>query len=84
MRATVSQLIDELWEAGYEARSYSGRGMFGKECVSIHANQDDLWKVARSLSHDLNIPTPNIDQLGLGIVIYWPSYEWPKEENERS
>ena len=25
------------------------------------------------------IPEPRTDSLGLGIVIYWPYYEWPKD-----
>ena len=43
------------------------------------------WEVARALWYnnfeedDLDVPEPRSDSLGLGIVLYWPSYEWPKD-----
>lgn len=86
----VEKFIEALEDAGYEPKSYSGRGMFGKCCVSVSSGGEDenvsAWDVARSLwfnnfdEDDLDIPEPRQDQLGLGIVLYWPSYEWPKDE----
>lgn len=35
------KLIGAIESAGYEARSYSGRGMFGKECVGVEIPQDE-------------------------------------------
>jgi hypothetical protein len=84
-KVEVKKFIEALEESGYEPESYSGRGMYGKECVSISGDVS-AWDVARALwfcnfdSDDLDIPEPKQDQLGLGIVLYWPSYEWPKEE----
>lgn len=85
----VQKFIEALEDAGYEPKSYSGRGMFGKDCVSVSGNDEDgnrisQWNLARALFYDTeddvgNIPEPRQDQLGLGIVLYWPSYEWPKE-----
>ena len=60
--------------------------MYGKECVSVSGDDVSVWNVARALWYDrdgdqqLNVPEPRQDQLGLGIVLYWPSYEWPKED----
>lgn len=86
----VQKFIEALEDAGYEPKSYSGRGMFGKNCVSLRSNGDEeekfsAWDVAKSLWYGceaedaIDIPEPRQDQLGLGIVLYWPSYEWPKE-----
>ena len=84
-KGQVQKFIDVLEEAGYEPESYSGRNMYGKCCVSVN-NAISSWEIARALwlnnfdSDDLDIPEPRQDQLGLGIVLYWPSYEWPKKE----
>ncbi len=73
-------LIDALDECGYEPKSYSGRGMFGKCCVSVSGDNLDAWDVARSLFEETwdgafaRLPNPHQDQLGRGIVLYWPSY----------
>ena len=78
-----------LEDAGYEPRSYSGRGMFGTRCVSISGNSISAWKVASSLwfnnfdEIDLDVPEPRQDQLGLGIVLYWPTIEWTEECEEQ-
>ena len=84
-------LIEALEESGYQPKPYSGRGMYGKQCVSISGDRDDNvspWEVARCLwfnnieDDDLDVPEPHQDQLGLGIVLYWPSYEWPSASAE--
>ncbi|CAM5998711.1 unnamed protein product [Sphagnum balticum] len=80
----VNKFIDALEEAGYEPKSYSGRGMYGKSCVSIRDGVS-AWDVAVALfvGNDLDptdVPEPHQDSLGLGTVLYWPSYEWPKED----
>ena len=77
----VKALIDALEDAGYDPCAYSGRGMYGKECVALRGDNINLWEVARSLPEDLNVPEPRTDSMGLGIVIYWPSYEWPKSKH---
>lgn len=77
----VQNFIEALEDSGFEPRKYSGRGMFGKECVAVSGKDVSEWEVARALSYieDFDIPEPRQDQLGLGIVLYWPSYEWPEE-----
>lgn len=77
-------LITALEDAGYEPRSYSGRGMYGKECVAISGEDVSAWDVARALwfnnldEEDMDVPEPRQDQMGLGTVLYWPSYRWPQ------
>lgn len=80
----VTKFIEALDDAGFDPASYSGRGMFGKQCVSV---QDvSAWKIARELTCETydgefeDLPEPRQDQLGLGFVLYWPSYEWPKDK----
>lgn len=36
---TSKVLIEAIEEAGFTARSYSGRGMYGKACVGVHLDQ---------------------------------------------
>jgi len=85
----VKKFIAVLEEACYEPKPYRGRGMYQKQCVSVSGDRDDnvsAWEVARALwfnnyddEEDLDVPEPHEDSLGLGIVLYWPSYEWPKD-----
>ena len=72
------QFIEDLEDAGYEPKSYSGRGMFGKICVSVH--DASAWEVARTLESDMDVPEPREDALGLGNILYWPQYPWPDGE----
>ena len=86
----VKELIEALEDEGFEVRSYSGRNMFGKQCVSVRSDEDAReateWEIAKALFSEEydgkwdSLPAPHRDQLGLGMVYYWPSYEWPKDE----
>ena len=81
--ATTEQskyLIEALADANLETKSYSGRGMYGKTCVSVR--DASVWEIARAIPEDMNVPEPRQDQLGLAIVVYWPSYPWPESEDE--
>lgn len=64
------KLISLIEASGREARSYSGRAMYGKECVSVYLERgdsdSDLPRGARS------------DCLGRGTVWYWPNVAWPE------
>ena len=77
-------LIDALTDLGYEPRSYSGRGMYGKECVAVTGVS--VWNVAQGLFSEQfdedfsELPEPKQDALGLGNVLYWPSYPWPEDQ----
>jgi hypothetical protein len=86
----VKSLIDALIDSDFTPKSYSGRGMYGKTCVSVSGGGDDserpsAWNIARELFNEHydgefdNLPEPKQDSMGLGIVLYWPSYEWPKD-----
>ena len=86
------QLVDIIEDAGYEADSYSGRCMYGAECVSIFTD-DSEFEVATMMAAaaqrlgcfdewtEVACRTKR-DLMGLGIVLYWPSVAWPEEATE--
>jgi len=80
--------VEILSDLDYEPRSYSGRNMFGRQCVGIevedlHELYDIGYNVAeaiadRGMSTVASSPgTPVFDQLGRGIIVYWPNMDWP-------
>lgn len=89
-------MLQELLEdAGYETRSYSGRGMYGMSCLAI-VTDDSLAQVCcnvfRILVSDivhegLTVQIETLEQLecvcqddmGLSQVYYWPKITY--EEN---
>lgn len=83
--ADSKALIEVLEDAGYMPRPYSGRGMFNKECVGVGIGKginNSLWDLAQTLTQVGGIPEPISDQLGLGMIYYWPAYPWPANEAE--
>lgn len=73
-------LIDAIEDAGFEARSYSGRGMYGKECVGVDLDAtSDLWGLAQEMARSgIICDQPRTDSMGLGIIAYWPRLSWPE------
>jgi hypothetical protein len=72
-------LVDVLKDSGLSVRSYSGRGMYGSQCVGVSA--DSVWSVAQAIgtADDIDfedVPEPSTDILGLGMIIYWPQIKW--------
>jgi hypothetical protein len=59
-------------------RSYSGRYMYGKECIGIDGDTNDLLKVViraaiidNELFEDLNLDDISRDSMGMGSIWYW-------------
>jgi hypothetical protein len=87
------ELVNLLKRLDQQPRSYSGRGMYERQCVGIVVDSDDdLWNLAQQLgAESVVIESPRIDQMGRGIIAYWPRFEWPdhaidadvEEEDER-
>lgn len=68
---TAQELIAKIQEAGFKARSYSGRCMFGKRCVGVVVGFDE---------DDWGIPRGNLlDSYALKQIWYWPDVAWPKD-----
>lgn len=79
----TSEFIEILEAAGYKPFSYSGRYMFGKQCVAIPLdNMGGLFKLLLTIGRlseeqDHNkLSNLRTDELGRGLVIYWPYIEW--------
>lgn len=70
-------------------RSYSGRGMYGRQCVAISGDSIDPFHLALMIAahrYDFSIydiPLPDTDSLGRGVVVYWPQIDWPEGRVER-
>ncbi len=82
----LQQFIEEC---GFETRSYSGRGMFGKECLGVTIEDSllhfvaELLDLAEEMSDVKNLATAlqnaRTDSMGLGTIIYFPYI--PYKEN---
>jgi hypothetical protein len=82
---------DLLEDAGYEPRSYSGRFMYGDQCVGVTLGGENLGTLVGDLIHtimdrtddesalrDLADRLSNVrtDSMGRGIVVYFPGVKW--------
>ena len=56
------KFIKAAEKAGLEIKSYSGRGMYGKECPSVHVHDLSEWPG--------NPHKYQTDNMGKGYVIY--------------
>lgn len=80
--------IAALNNAGYEPRSYSGRGMYGDSCVAI-VTDDHPFKVGIMVMAALydgfdtwKLENVESDSMGRSTVLYWPSVKWPDDSDE--
>lgn len=88
--------VREAFEnAGFETRSYSGRSMYGKECLGIKCDSaiEAIFEtiteaIIRDTDHVQTIALIDelrdyhIDSLGLGSILYFPNLEWENENFE--
>lgn len=76
---TLNSIVTSMGQDA-QARSYSGRGMFGKQCVSIDLDSaGDLFELGNQLGlREIKIDSPSTDSMGHGIVAYWTRIEWPE------
>ena len=73
----AEELVNTLKLAGFEPTSYSGRGMFGRQCVAV--SDVSLWDLAKATGQ-LDVSQPYEDTLGRGKVFYWQYMPWPEQE----
>lgn len=84
MNIEAEFLIEAIAQAGHEAQAYSGRGMYGKQCVGVTVDDDaSMWDLAFDLGKAQGedgdrIPGPRTDSMGLRMIVYWPRIEWPE------
>jgi hypothetical protein len=92
---TAEEIIEAIDEAHkqeeFQYRSYSGRGMFGKQCLGItFSNVAEALAFGAWLGQTFSNPygrseettasalllKTRQDSMGRGIVIYWPELEY--------
>lgn len=82
MHETLQQLLED---ANYTTRSYSGRGMMGKECLGVVVPDaiHGAYFIGRLVA-DYNFRAPRYDSMGRDTILYWPKIPYVKEsDNER-
>lgn len=65
---------------------YSGRGMYGQQCVGVIGDPADGTMFALKLSEEVEdvdfetmIRDTHLDSMGLQTITYWPSYQVEEE-----
>lgn len=95
MDNTVQYLCEK---AGYETRSYSGRGMYGRAClgVDIDNNKDITSLFADILALDElddcyvreefadAFHSAKSDSMGLGMIVYFPTIKYIAGPDDRA
>lgn len=82
---TLQELIDEM---GYHTRSYSGRGMMGKECLGVSVYDDFEFGIelgtaitaSDSLYLIATIQEYKKDNMGRDTIIYWPNIPYKEDK----
>lgn len=87
------QVIEAIKDAGYDTRSYSGRGMFGKECLGVTTDNPIkmVCEVIAAFSVKVNdietveeltkvLGKAQTDSMGRDTIVYWPSLSPEAEE----
>lgn len=89
MDKLTKKLVDAITESGFEVRSYSGRGMYGKNCVGALVGSDQTlfgFGVAMALAfnddaEELIGMRVERDSMGYDQVFYFPDVEWEEDED---
>src|SRR6185503_1826598 len=86
-------IVETFQDMGATPRSYSGRGMYGKECFGVDSSNpvNDLIRLFGALAEQFDaeqiaevanaLDGVRMDSMGRGSIMYWPSIEW--QENVR-
>lgn len=96
MRVNAKRMLVLVEDAGYEPRGYSGRFMFGLECLGVSLERDttpmaffaDLLEQVAAVGEledqlaelSFMMRETRTDQLGLGTIVYWPEIEFVGRE----
>lgn len=82
----AKMLIDVIENAGFDARSYSGRGMYGKECVGYTCDDptDSMLDIIEDHEGDIaeliqTLRRMRTDNMGMSYICYFPNIKWPQE-----
>jgi hypothetical protein len=85
---TFQELLEDN---GYDTRSYSGRAMYGQECLAVTVDDviSSTWAIATLLAEynaeaEEKIPEPKgmrYDNMGRSYVIYWTRVPYVEDES---
>jgi len=90
MKPDVDDFIERLALNDLVPYSYSGRGMYGRNCVGVNVESvGDILAGVYAVGYDCGqdddgpdfawfLERTCWDQMGLGWVYYWPDAEWPE------
>lgn len=81
-KVKVSEILEEIADdSGWRySTTYSGRGMFGRNCLSIASDESSPVKIIeKAASH--GIFGASWDSMGLGVVVYWSKINEKSEMN---
>lgn len=88
----MSVLQKVLEGQGFETRSYSGRGMYGKQCLGVSVSGgfgEFLSALVKGISSiesenmiDLieEVSKVETDSLGMGTIVYFPKVDFEEED----
>lgn len=92
-KESFDALCEALTDAGYEPRKYSGRAMFGRQCLAVHCDGGaafafQLCSALLENGEDMDsvrdvvdaLADPSEDSMGRGGVIYWSAIPWLGDE----
>lgn len=92
---TAKQIITALGEQDamevFAPRTYSGRGMYGAQCLGIDIDRVGQIMELAAILMDAGLETDALvnlgdtmhtDSMGRGMIIYWPSIKLTDEEKQ--
>ena len=91
MKIEFSLLQDLAFEVDGDARTYSGRGMYGKSCAGITiSDESSLVELGAAIvttieDEDLSdtlIKGARLDSMGRGVIVYWPTIETDGDDED--
>lgn len=74
----AKELLEELaddYGLDYDT-DYSGRGMFGAQCLSVTGDRGDMADARDELEQALGAYSE--DSMGMGVVLYWRRHQTRK------
>lgn len=86
-----NRLIELIENVGREVRAYSGRMMYGRECVGVEVdNVGQLFhlglELADAATDDERFALQKMyvawDSMGMGTILYFPDVKWPEGRAE--
>ncbi len=88
-------LVDAIESAGFEVRSYSGRGMNGRYCLGVVLDRNvSSFELAAKIAGELldaddadaiaDLANLRVcqDSMGLGVVVYFPAIPYEDEDED--